>query len=60
MLWYTRLICRIDLVLDVCLMMGGGARNQQSFSPQFLPQLFSFIVFLHFIIAVGEYIPLIE
>lgn len=59
-LWYARLICRTDLLLDVCLMMGGGAQNQQSFSLQFLPHLFSFIVFLHFIIAAEEYVPLIE
>lgn len=59
-LWYAKLICRTDLLLDVCLMMGGGARKQQPFSPQFLPQLFSFTAFLHFITAAGKYIPLME
>lgn len=47
-LWYAKLICRTDLLLNVCLMMGGGAQKQQPFSPQFLPQLFYLIVFLHF------------
>lgn len=59
-LWYAKLICRADLLPNVCLMMGGGAQKQQPFSPQFLPQLFSFIIFLHFIIAAEKYVPPME